>query len=146
MQKLEAVEIARALMTQGQNWGVWHWLFEKPRVRQAADRATEALAAANEKVKSTWSDDLQIAYAEIVAEAALEANPRAKKQYEKARQAAENVDPAIKAAARRVKLADEEAARATDDAEELFAEAERRMSTVSTLPKPASQAGPEAKA
>jgi hypothetical protein len=68
MRKLEAVEIARDLMTQGSEWGVWRWLLEKPRVRRAADRATEALAAANAKVKSAWSEDLKSAYEGVVTE------------------------------------------------------------------------------
>ena len=37
MQKLEAVEIARALMSEGKDWSVLRWLFEKRRVREAAD-------------------------------------------------------------------------------------------------------------
>jgi len=51
MHKLEEVEYARSLMQQGREWPVWRWLFEKGRVREAADRATVALAAANRKVK-----------------------------------------------------------------------------------------------
>jgi hypothetical protein len=128
MQKLEAVEIARALMDEGQGWSVWRWLFEKGRVRKAADRATEALAEANDKVKSSWSDDLKKAYAELLAEAAVEGNARAARKYEKAKQEAQNVDGKVKLAAKRVKEADDEAHRATMDAEEMFAEAEKRMS------------------
>jgi hypothetical protein len=67
-------------MTEGQEWGVWKWLTEKRRVREAADRATEALREAREK-----------------------------------------------AGGRRT-AADAEAQKATDDAEVMFAEAERKMS------------------
>lgn len=128
MQKLEVVEKARALMTEGQGWPVWRWLFEKGTVREAADRATEALEAANKKVKSSWSDDLKKAYAESMAQAALERNPRATKQYERAKQEAQDVDPKVKQVAKRVREADEEALRATTDAEAMFAEAEKRLS------------------
>ena len=125
MQKLEAVEIARALMTEGQDWSVVRWLFEKRKVREAADKATAALAEANDKVKSSWGDELRRAYAELVAEAAADANPRAAR---KAKQDAQNVDAKIKLVAKRVKESDDEANQATMDAEEMFAEAERRMS------------------
>src|SRR5579885_3100114 len=36
MRKLPAVEEARALMSEGREWGTWKWLFEKSRVRTAA--------------------------------------------------------------------------------------------------------------
>jgi len=85
-------------MQQGREWSVWRWLFEKGRVREAADRATEALAAANQKVKDSWTDDLKRAYT----------NGKAKAQG--------------------VREADQEAMRATDEAETMFAEAERSMS------------------
>ena len=114
MHKLDAVEEARALMTEGQNWGTWKWLLEKRTVRDAADRATEALAQANRKVKRAWSEELRNAYKEV-------GKPGTKRTHE--------MDPKIRAAMERVKEADDEAKQATDDAEEMFAEAERRMST-----------------
>lgn len=132
MRKLDAVEKAKVLMKEGQDWPVWKWLIEKGRVREAADRATEALAAANSKVKNSWSDDLRKAYAESLARAALARNPRTTKQYEKAKRAAQNVDVKVKQAAERVREADEEALRATADAEAMFAEAERRLSVSMT--------------
>jgi hypothetical protein len=128
MRKLEAVEIARQLMTEGQTWSVWRWLLEKSRVREAADRATEALAEENQRVKSTWSDALQKSYAELIAADALASSSRNRKKFEKARDEAAAVDAAIKAEAKRVKEADEDAKQATDQAEEMFAEAERHMS------------------
>jgi hypothetical protein len=123
MRKLEAVEIARELMTKGSEWGTWRWLLEKPRVRQAADRATEALAAANAKVKSAWSDDFKSAYGALVGEAALGRHRKAKSNRETA-----PADPKFLVAAKSVKEADDEAERAVAEAESLFAEAERRMS------------------
>jgi len=103
MHKIEEVEHARSLMQQGREWPVWRWLFEKGRVRAAADRATEALAAANQKVKDSWSDDLKRAYS----------NGKGKAE--------------VKEAVGRVREADEEATRTTDEAETMFAEAERSM-------------------
>ena len=130
MRKIAAVEEARGLMTQGQNWGVWRWLMEKRTVREAADRATEALAEAAKDVKRSWSDELKKAYKEAAAEMALDGGgAAAKRKYDKAAEEAKAVDAKIKAAARRVKEADDEAKRSTDEAEEMFAEAERRMST-----------------
>lgn len=138
MQKIILVEEAKALLNEGKSWGVWRWLTEKRRVREASDRGTAALDDLEEKVKSTWSDDLKKAYSELVAEAALEeGNAAAKRKYEKARKEAENVDPKVKLTAARVKEADDEAYRARMNAEQMFDEAERRLSA--SLAREASQ-------
>ena len=68
MRKLASVEEARAIMTQGMEWGVWKWLLEKKRVREIADEARAALDELETKVKDTWSDDLKIAYNQLVSE------------------------------------------------------------------------------
>ena len=128
MHKLPEVEEARGVMTAGGQWGIFRWLAEKSRVRRIADRATEALANENARAKESWSDELNAAYAELAAEAELDSDPGAKKKYEKARKAAEGIDPKIKAAAKRVKEADDEAARVTQEAEDAFDLADRRMS------------------
>ncbi len=128
MHKLPAVEEARVLMTEGKEWGVWKWLFEKRSVRAAADRATDALSEANAQVKATWSDDLKKAYNELELLALLNGNAKAKRQYEKAKGEAKNIDPKIKASAQRVKQADDEAEQSRLDAEDMFAEAEKHMS------------------
>src|SRR6516225_1490307 len=129
MRKLIPVEEAKALMNEAKDWGVWRWLTEKRRVRAAADAAVDALGDLEKKVKASWSEDLKKAYRELQAEASLERNPRAKQQYQKAKEEAKNVDPQIKLAVRRVKEADDEAENARVDAEETFDEAERRLST-----------------
>jgi hypothetical protein len=129
MHKLPAVEEAKELLTVAANWGVWKWLTEKSRVRQTADRAWEALDEYEEKVRSSWSEDLQKAYQELVAEASMNGNAKSRRDFEKAQQAAQGVDPKIKAAAKRLKQADEEAYALRMQAEETFDEAERRMST-----------------
>ena len=128
MRKLAAVEDAKAIMTEGMEWGVWKWLLEKKRVRGIADEASAALDEFEMKVKSTWNDDLKIAYNHLVAQ-----NGDVKQVRQKAKSAnkdeAVKIDSQIMAAAKRVKDADDDAYNAHEDAEDLFAEAEKRMST-----------------
>lgn len=128
MNKLPAVEDARTIMTQGMQWGVWKWLTEKNRVRAIADKARAALINAETKVKLRWSDELKIAYNHLVSE-----NGTAKRARTKAKHTAQTptkaADPKIVNAVMRVKQAEDEACDAHQDAEELFAEAERKMST-----------------
>jgi len=129
MHKLTPVEEAKTLFEEAKGWGLWGWLTEKRRVRQAADRAWEALDECEGKVKASWSDDIQKAYRELEAQAAANADGRAKRSYEKAREEAKDVDPEIKTAVQRLKKADEEAYKARMDAEAQFDEAERRLSS-----------------
>jgi len=128
MHKLVAVEEARRILNIGKGWSIWVWLFEKKRVRTAADAGTAALDDVEKQVKAGWCDDLKKAYREAEAEVAAESNPRAKRQLEKARAEAQGVDPAFKQAARRVKEADDIATAARLHAEAVFEEAERRLS------------------
>ena len=130
MRKLVQVEDAKSLLEVAKDWGVWKWLTEKKRVRQTADIAWEAFDALENEVRSAWSDDLQKAYAELAAEAELaEGGPPAKRKYEKAKKEAANVDPKIKAVAQKQKEIDDEAYRVRMQAEDMFEEAERRLST-----------------
>ena len=128
MRKLPAVEEARAIMTQGMEWGVWKWLLEKKRVRQIADEARAALDEMETKVKATWSDDLKIAYNQLVSQ---DGNAkRARKNDKPGKKAeAQKIDPQIMVAVTRVMEADDIAYNAHEDAEDAFAEAEKRMST-----------------
>ena len=116
MRKLAAVEEARAVMTEGMEWGVWKWLLEKRRVQEIADRATAALHEADRKVKAAWSDELKTAYKELVEQE----KPKRGRRQEK--------DPEG-VTAKKVKQAYDEGQRARVDAEDTFDEAERRMST-----------------
>ena len=128
MRKLPAVEEARSIMTEGTEWGVWKWLLEKRRVRAIADEARAALDEFEMKVKATWSDDLKIAYNQLVSQ-----NGDAKQSRQKAKsgkkEEAPKIDSKAMAAVKRVKEADDDAYNAHEDAEDLFAEAEKRMST-----------------
>jgi|SRR5208283_1815169 len=125
MKKLEAVEEARAIMTKGLEWGVFRWLMEKPKVRKIADRATEALNAAEDKVKATWSDDLKRAYNYL----ATQGDDAGKgKKGGKGKGDSQDFAPELLAIAKGVFEADEETERMRLDAEDTFDEGERRMS------------------
>ncbi len=128
MRKLIAVEEARRALNEGKEWSIWRWLFEKKRVRTIADAGTAALDELEKEVKAGWSDDLKKAYREAEAKAAADHNARARRQYEKAKEDARHVDPALKLAAQRVKEADDIATQARMDAEATFDLAERRLS------------------
>lgn len=128
MRKLAVVEEARAIMTEGIKWGVWKWLLEKKRVREIADKARAALDDMEMRVKETWSDDLKIAYNQLVSDNGDSKQGR-KKAKHGSKVGAPKVDSAILAAVRRVKEADDLAYDAHEDAEDMFAEAEKRMST-----------------
>ena len=129
MRKLSQVEEATALMNEAKGWGVWRWLWEKTRVRATADRANDALAQLEDKVKASWSDDLKKAYRELEAQASFNGHAKGKRVYEKTKEEAKHVDPEIKSAAARVREADDAAYKAHLDAEETFDEAERRLDT-----------------
>lgn len=115
-------------MTEGMEWGVWKWLLEKKRVRAIADEARAALDEFEMRVKATWSDDLKIAYNQLVSQ-----NGDAKQARQKTRlgkkEEAQKIDSQVMAAVKRVKEADDDAYNAHEDAEDAFAEAEKRMST-----------------
>ena len=128
MRKLPAVEDARAIMKEVMDWGVWKWLMEKKRVRAIADEARAALNELEMKVKETWSDEYKIAYNQLVSEDDTPKRGR-KQTKDKKKEEAQNADPKIMAAVKRVKEADDEAYNAHEDAEDVFAEAEKRMST-----------------
>ncbi len=129
MQKLLEVEEAKVLMTEAKNWGLWRWLWEKGRVRTAADRAVDALDVLEKKVKTSWTEDQRKAYRELEALAGVNGHAKGKRLYEKAKDEAKDIDPEIKRAVERVKEADDAAYDARMDAEDTFDEAERRLST-----------------
>jgi hypothetical protein len=119
MKKLEAVENARAIMTEGMKWGVFKWLMEKPKVRKIADKATEALNNAEDSVKATWSDDLKHAYNYLATQNGESSKKKGK---------AADFDPAALATAKGVFEADEETETMRLDAEDTFAEGEKKLS------------------
>jgi hypothetical protein len=128
MRKLPAVEDARAIMTEGTQWGVWKWLLEKKRVREIADVARAALDQFEMKDKATWGDDLKIAYNQLVSQDGDVKQARQKAKLGK-KETAPKIDSHVMTVVKRVKEADDDAYNAHEDAEDLFAEAEKRMST-----------------
>jgi hypothetical protein len=140
MRRLPAVERAREIMKAGMEWSVWKWLLEKKRVRGMADEARAALDELEMQVKGAWSDDLKIAYNQLISEdgepkrARKSASPRKKEETQKTtksrkKEETRKTDSQILAAVKRVKEADDEAYNAHEDAEDVFAKAERKMST-----------------
>jgi hypothetical protein len=125
MKKLEAVENARAIMTEGLEWGVFKWLAQKPKVRRIADLATAALNTAEDSVKATWSDDLKRAFNYLATEG--DENGKNKKGA-KANGLPKGIDAELLALAKGVYEADEETETMRLDAEEAFAEGERKLS------------------
>jgi hypothetical protein len=125
MKKLEAVETARAIMTEGMEWGMFKWLMEKPKVRRIADLATEALNDAEDKVKATWSDNLKRAYNHLATQ---DGDAGRGKKAGKAKEAPKGIDPDLLSIARGVFEADEETETMRLDAEDTFAEGERKLS------------------
>lgn len=123
MRKLPAVEDARAIMTEGLEWGMWRWLLEKRRVRTIADLATEALDEADAAAKAGWTDELKRAYDHLVIKEGKVTRHKPARHH-----TAGKVDPQVAAVARRVAEADDEAERTRLLAEDIFAEGERRMS------------------
>jgi len=118
MRKLNAVEEARAVMKEGAGWSAWKWMLEKHGVREIADRATAALARANQRAKSAWPKELKAAYE------ACENGSKSKTGSSEQ----EALSPELMLSAKRVKKADDRAARATLEAEQMFDEAERAFS------------------
>ena len=131
MKKLPEVEAARAIMKEGMDWGVWKWLTEKKRVREIADEARAALDDLELKVKSSWPDEYKLAYNDVVSDEGPAKRPRKGARNAKGGKtaAAVKADPKIVTAVKAVADADDEAYNAHEDAEEMFAEAERKMST-----------------
>lgn len=121
MRKLPEVEEARAIMAQGKDWGVWKWLTEKKRVRTIADIATDVLNAAELKVKQGWPEELKQAYDAVVDEEFSTGKKHKAKS--------NGLDPALLKVAREVREADVLAEQCRLDAEDMFAEADRKMST-----------------
>jgi hypothetical protein len=118
MRKLTEVRDAAELMNEANDWSVFKWMFEKPRVRETADIANAALDHLERSVKAQWSDQLKSAYAELA--------PRTARRNHKS-QAPQVIDPQLKLLAGKVKEADDVARCARIDAEQTFDDAERLL-------------------
>jgi hypothetical protein len=123
MRKLIEVQEAKDLMSEAIDWSTLKWMFEKPRVRETADRANDALDRLERSVKARWSDELKAASSELSAKYA-----RSSRQNQKGR-SLPSASTETKLLVEKVKEADDIARRARLDAEKTFDEAERILST-----------------
>jgi hypothetical protein len=114
MRKLPPVEEAKVVMREGMGWSVVRWLKEKKRVRRLADVANAALDELEREVKAAWPPELQVTYAGLSASRS-------------ARRDDEDGAPESQWA-RRIKRADDSAARARAQAEKTFDDAEDQLS------------------
>lgn len=124
MDKIPAVEAAKALMSEAVAWSVMKWLREKKTVRRAADQANAALDQMEQSIKNRWPEAITGAYKAFFAEAAAKGAARGQPK-----PATANIDPHATLIARKVKEADDDARRARIDAEETFDAAEKQLST-----------------
>jgi hypothetical protein len=124
MRKLLEVQQAKELMSEAIDWSALRWMFEKPRVREAADRANDALDRLERTVKARWSDELKSVSRELSERAA-----GATGQHQKGQQAPQTTSPEIRLLVEKVEEAHNSARRARIDAEKIFDVAERQLST-----------------
>jgi uncharacterized membrane protein YccC len=122
MQKLSEVEAAKALMIEARDWSVMKWLREKKKVRKAADEANAALDKLNQETKTHWNEELKAAYQQLLAKPGNPGPGQIPAE-------SGTIDPQVRALAKQVKEADDQAHRARMDAEDTFDEAERKLST-----------------
>lgn len=124
MRKLNEVQQAKELMLDAIDWSTFKWLFEKPRVRETADRANAALDRLEKSVKARWTDDLKTEYRKLSGKAG-----GAARKEQKGQPAPLPFDPEARVLLENVLHADRAAERARIDAEKTFEEAERQLST-----------------
>jgi len=123
MEKLPAVETAKALMTEAVAWSVMKWLRQKKQVRKVADQANAALDQLNQVVKDRWPAGVRAAYEALVQQA----TPG--KTHGRSESPSPVVTPQAFLTIKKVKAADVEAYRARMDAEQTFDVAEKQLST-----------------
>jgi len=124
MRKLAEVQEAKQIMNDAMDWSAFKWLFEKPRVRKAADQANAALDRLNRAVKARWSDEVKATYKQLST-----AGGRNAKRPENDKPQAESNGGPINLLIEKFIEADKAAHRARANAEETFDEAERLRST-----------------
>ena len=124
MEKIPAVETAKALMTEAVVWSVMKWLRQKKMVRKTADQANAVLDQLNKDVKDRWPDSVRAAYDALNGQGVATATARGEH-----RPTSLLIDPQATLIAKKVKEADDEAYLARMDAEATFDEAEKQLST-----------------
>lgn len=123
MRKLPEVQEAKELMNAAMDWSALKWLFEKPKVRETADRANGALDRLERSVKQRWSAEDKAAYKSVSAKPS--GHGRHTEEAVPESGALDQRIPVLE----KVLEAHAAARRARADAEETFDEAERQMST-----------------
>jgi hypothetical protein len=123
MRKLTEVRQATELMNEAISWSVFKWMFEKPRVRETADIANDALDRQERTVKAQWPDSLKAAYAELTAKSG-----KSTRRNQKDRKTAPVIDARTRQLVEKIMETDDDARRARIDAEATFDEAERVLS------------------
>jgi len=126
MRKLSEVEYAKQLMTEAMDWSVLRWLWEKPAVREAADKANAALDRLYRKIRAGWRDDIKAAYEELEAQDKSSSKERGHKAKS---QEPRSEDSETATFVKKAKQAHDRAYRARMDAEDTFDEAERQLNT-----------------
>jgi len=124
MEKIPAVETAKALMTEALAWSVLTWLREKKMVRKIADQANAALDQLNQAVKDRWPSEARAAYEALVQQAAGNTKPPGGNGSN-----SRGTNARATLGVKKVKEADDEAYAARMDAEETFDTAEKQFST-----------------
>jgi hypothetical protein len=123
MDKIPAVEAARALMNEATAWSVMKWLREKKTVRKAADQANAALDQSSQSVRERWPQPMRSAYEGLAPRSNDTANKRGQPR------ASAELDAESMRAITQSREKDDEAYRARMDAEKTFDDAEKQLST-----------------
>jgi len=121
MRKLQEVREARELLKEAMDWSVFKWLWEKTRVRQTTDRANAALELQERAVKAKWDPECKAVLKKLTAKKTPAVRAAAEQT--------ESIDPQMEQLIAGVVETDRAAHRARMDAEEIFEEAERQLST-----------------
>ena len=112
---------AKELMNDAMRWSVMTWLREKKRVRKTADLANAALDRVSDELRQRWPENIRSAYQ------ALNSGTLAKNGNGHRHDAAKDTE--VSAIAQRLRNADDEAYQARALAEQMFDEAEKKLST-----------------
>jgi hypothetical protein len=125
MNTLPEVEAAKQLMSEAIRWSVMKWLREKKRVRHMADHANEALDRLSDEIRQRWPENLREAYKALPAYKPGEnSNGRVRQSEISSKLQSDWL------LARKLKDADDQAYRARMAAEQIFDDAEKKLSTM----------------
>lgn len=120
MDKIPEVETAKALMAEALSWSVMRWLKEKKRVRTVADQANASLDQRADALRKTWPEQLTMIYE------ALSISLHSKNHDHNSNA---GIDRELRRMAQSIRQADQNAYAARMEAERIFDEAERKLST-----------------